>query len=132
MLHADRDALLCDLAETYHVYDLKALPVLTLAALSFGLRDDSRIKMKIAGMVYLSPVILQAAIADNLALIRYALCAKEHAPLPEFYTDIISGKKQAEQAARAGKENDTKYLSVRNAIFEDVRSRLNEDINNGK
>lgn len=131
MMHADRDALLCDLAETYHVYDLKALPVQTLAALSFGLRDDSRIKMKMAGMVYVSPVILQAEIVDNLALIRYSLCMKEHSPLPEFYTDIISGKKQAEQAARANKQKDTKYLSVRNAILDDVRSRLNEDINNG-
>lgn len=131
MMHADRDALLCDLAETYHVYDLKALPVQTLAALSFGLRDDSRIKMKLSGMVYVSPIILQAEIVDNLALIRYSLCMKEHSPLPEFYTDIISGKKQAEQAARANKQKDTKYLSVRNAIFEDVRSRLNEDINNG-
>lgn len=131
MMHADRDALLCDLAETYHVYDLKALPVQTLAALSFGLRDDSRIKMKLSGMVYVSPVILQAEIVDNLALIRYSLCMKEHSPLPEFYTDIISGKKQAEQAARANKQKDTKYLSVRNAILDDVRSRLNEDINNG-
>lgn len=131
MMHADRDALLCDLAETYHVYDLKALPVQTLAALSFGLRDDSRIKMKLSGLVYVSPIILQAEIVDNLALIRYSLCMKEHSPLPEFYTDIISGKKQAEQAARANKQKDTKYLSVRNAIFEDVRSRLNEDINNG-
>lgn len=131
MMRADRDALLCDLAETYHVYDLKALPVQTLAALSFGLRDDSRIKMKLSGMVYVSPVILQAEIVDNLALIRYSLCMKEHSPLPEFYTDIISGKKQAEQAARANKQKDTKYLSVRNAILDDVRSRLNEDINNG-
>lgn len=131
MMHADRDALLCDLAETYHVYDLKALPVQTLAALSFGLRDDSRIKMKLSGLVYVSPIILQAEIVDNLALIRYSLCMKEHSPLPEFYTDIISGKKQAEQAARANKQKDTKYLSVRNAILDDVRSRLNEDINNG-
>lgn len=131
-MHADRDALLCDLAETYHVYDLKALPVQTLAALSFGLRDDSRIKMKLSGLVYVSPIILQAEIVDNLALIRYSLCMKEHSPLPEFYTDIISGKKQAEQAARANKQKDTKYLSVRNAILDDVRSRLNEDINNGK
>ncbi len=131
MMHADRDALLCDLAETYHVYDLKALPVQTLAALSFGLRDDSRIKMKLSGLVYVSPIILQAEIVDNLALIRYSLCMKEHSPLPEFYTDIISGKKQAEQAARANKQKDTKYLSVRNAILDDVRSRLNEDKNNG-
>ena len=131
MLSVDRDALLCDLAETYHIFDLRALPVVTLAALSFGLRDDSRIKMKMAGMVYVSPVILQAEIVDNLALIRYSLCMKEHSPLPEFYTDIISGKKQSEQAARANKQKDTKYLSVRNAILDDVRSRLNEDINNG-
>ena len=44
MLAADRDALICDLAETYHVLDLTALPVPLLATLAAGLRGDSRIR----------------------------------------------------------------------------------------
>lgn len=92
MLSIDRDALLCDLAETYHIFDLRALPVVTLAALSFGLRDDSRIKMKIAGIEYVPSYMLLASIADNFKMLRYNLLAEEGDPLPPLYTDIIFGK----------------------------------------
>ncbi len=97
MLGADRDALLCDLAETYHIYDLKALPVLTLAALSFGLREDSRIKMKLAGLTYIPPVFLLASTCDNIALLRYNLFASENDGLPTLYMDRILGKEQPER-----------------------------------
>lgn len=126
MLKADRDALLCDFAEVYHIYSFNALPAHTLAALAVGLRDDSRIKMKMSGMVYVSPVITLAAIADNVALIRHWLCMKEGTPLPVLYTDIVSGASSAIQTAREAKENDTKYISVRNVILDDVRARLSE------
>lgn len=43
MISIDRDALLCDLAETYHIYSMRGLPARTLAVLAFGLRADSRI-----------------------------------------------------------------------------------------
>ena len=50
MIRLDRDALICDLAETYHIYDMRSLPLQTVATLSAGLRDDSRIKMKAGGV----------------------------------------------------------------------------------
>lgn len=65
MLNLDKDALLCDLAETYHIYDYKSLPCKMVATFSCGLRDNSRIKMKIAGMNPISEQILMAAIADG-------------------------------------------------------------------
>ena len=37
MIKTDRDAWLCDLAETYHILDITGLSILTLATLSFGL-----------------------------------------------------------------------------------------------
>lgn len=48
MYAADRDALLCDLAETYGVYDFRALPVATVAVLACGLRADSRIAARLS------------------------------------------------------------------------------------
>ena len=45
----DKGALICDLAETYGIYDYRSLPVSTVATLSVGLREDSRIKMKLNG-----------------------------------------------------------------------------------
>ena len=35
--------MICDLAETYHVYDYKSLPVELVATFVSGLRDDSRL-----------------------------------------------------------------------------------------
>lgn len=43
MIATDEDALICDLAETYHVFDYRGLPLKTAAALASGLRNDARI-----------------------------------------------------------------------------------------
>ena len=66
MLRTDETALICDLAETYGVLDWKALPLKTAAALSAGLRDDSRIKMKISGRKIPNDTALLAAAVDRL------------------------------------------------------------------
>ena len=38
------DELVCDMAETYGVFDIKRVPARLLATLAVGLRDDSRVK----------------------------------------------------------------------------------------
>ena len=69
MLSVDEDLLICDLAETYGIYDYRSLPVKTVAALSVGLKDDSRIKMKMAGMKIDFNTMLLAKICDDLNLL---------------------------------------------------------------
>lgn len=69
MLAADRDALICDLAETYGVFDYKALPLPLLATLASGLRDDSRIKMCLTGASQPVDTLLLGAAVDYLALL---------------------------------------------------------------
>lgn len=71
MLSADREALICDLAEVYGIFDHRALPVSLLATLSVGLRDDSRIKRKISGMKLNRTEILLAAGVDRLNLLLW-------------------------------------------------------------
>lgn len=66
MLATDRDALVCDLAETYHVLDMTALPVPLLATLAAGLRGDSRVRMRMEREPVDSNTMLQAAILDRL------------------------------------------------------------------
>ena len=39
MLNTDSDALECDLAETYHIYNYKELPLKKVALFSVGLRE---------------------------------------------------------------------------------------------
>ena len=71
MISADKDALICDLAETYGIYDYRALPVTTLATLAVGLRDDSRIKMHLIGAKVPRSDLLMAAAVDRLSLLLW-------------------------------------------------------------
>lgn len=121
MYGADRDALLCDLAETYHIYDFEALPVDKLAVLSYGLRDDSRIKMHMAGLTPVPEQAMFVNIADTLQLIRYQLFAKKHDPKPILFTDRL---------LNTVKESNTVIFESGEA-FEEARRKLIEGVNNG-
>lgn len=68
MIALDEDALICDFAETYHIYDIYQLPVEYIATLAIGLRANSRIKMKVSGLKVESKYLLLAHIADNTAI----------------------------------------------------------------
>lgn len=71
MINIDEDALICDLAETYRIYDYRSLPCKTVAAFSCGLRNDSRIKMRMSGLPVTPEQMLLAAIVDNTKLIAW-------------------------------------------------------------
>ena len=71
MIALDEDALICDFAETYHIYDFWSLPVMLAATLAAGLREDSRIKQKASGLKVDINTVLLAHIADNTAINVY-------------------------------------------------------------
>ncbi len=71
MIATDRDAWRCDLAETYGILDYQGLPVETLAALSVGLRDNSRIKMQLSGEKHSLEVMLLMAVVDQLRMLTW-------------------------------------------------------------
>lgn len=73
MMAKDRDALICDLAAEYGILDIKGLPVSTLATLSVGLRDDSRIKRKMSGIDLALNDQLLAVVADRLGHLIWML-----------------------------------------------------------
>lgn len=66
MVATDEDALICDLAETYQIYDYRRLPFKMVAVFSFGLREDSRIKMKMNDIGVPFETLLLAGIQDKL------------------------------------------------------------------
>lgn len=72
MINLDEDALVCDLAETYHIYDYRSLPVKLVATLSAGLRDNSRIKLLASGVPVSQDTLLLATIADRVEAFRYS------------------------------------------------------------
>lgn len=63
---------MCDLAETYHIYDYRSLSTFQIAAFSIGLRDNSRIKMKMSGQKFPLETILLAMAVDRLSLLLWS------------------------------------------------------------
>jgi len=71
MWSAAKDELLCDFAETYGIYDLRALPVRTLAVLACGLGRNSRVWAKTQGFEARWSEIVLAMCADRLAVLAW-------------------------------------------------------------
>ena len=124
MLETDENALICDLAETYGVYDMESLPVQTVAALSIGLRGDSRIKMKVADRRLTMSETLLAMIADYLALI--------------FWTKTKDGQKNRNRpqslrdALENGNKKDKDILGFESPEdFENMRKSLLSEVDHG-
>ncbi len=67
-MNLDEDALICDLAETYQIYDYKQLPLNEVAVFAYGLRDDSRIKQIMSDQIVSLEITLLANIVDRLSI----------------------------------------------------------------
>ena len=114
MIRLDEDALICDLAETYHIMDYRSLPVRLVATLSAGLRDDSRIKLKAADTSVDLETIILAAIADNLTMLRAGMDRKNRGK-PFLFTEAINGerKKQKVRGFRTVEEFEAALKRIR-------------------
>jgi hypothetical protein len=71
MIKTDEDALICDLAETYHIFDYRQLPVNMVAVFSYGLKNDSRIKMIMNDQNISLENLLLAGISDKVGLLLW-------------------------------------------------------------
>ena len=114
MIKLDEDALICDLAETYHVYDYRSLPVKLVATLSAGLRDDARIKLRAADSSVGLDTIILAAIADNLTMLRAGM-DKKNKGKPFLFSEALRGekKKQKVRGFRTAEEFEAALKRIR-------------------
>ena len=117
MISADRGALICDLAETYGIYDYRSLPVRTVATLSVGLREDSRIEMKLrGGRADIDNKVLIGMVCDRLTeILMYLGAYKKGRPESIAYKlmNIEEGKSKGDIVT---------YSSVE--AFENARKRI--------
>lgn len=99
MLGTDKDAFICDMAETYHIYDYKAVPVQLLSTLANGLRDSSRIKCKMSEMPIALETFLLSAIYDKVSWLQWAKTkdAEKGRNMPESITAKLMNTKQESQ-----------------------------------
>ncbi|MBR7179464.1 MAG: hypothetical protein IKD27_08140 [Oscillospiraceae bacterium] len=99
MIATDRDALVCDLAETYGIFEMGALPVKLLATLASGLRADSRIRMKMAGSEVTQMELLTAAVVDRLSMLWWAKTedGRNGINRPRSLVKVFTGQEQEKQ-----------------------------------
>ena len=96
----------------YHVYDLRALPVRTLATLAAGLPEGARVRRS-KGQRVGTDTLLLAVIADRLGLLFWAL-AGGRGKKPSSLAAILTGKD--------GEPEDAASLTVEE--FEAARDRI--------
>lgn len=103
MIVLDEDALICDFAETYHILNYRELPPTTAGVLACGLRDNSRIKLKMADVKVSLEDILLATIADKLENQMYQY-AKAHGAKNIGELESILKRIQGEQKEESSLE----------------------------
>ena len=94
------DLLICDLAETYGIYDMETFKPSYIGTLAEGLREDSRIKMKQAGLTITIDQMVAAYAADKIANIVWMLSDDGQKGLnqPKSMLAVLTGKAQAENS----------------------------------
>lgn len=116
MISVDRDALICDMAETYHIYDLRGLPARTLATLAFGLRADSRIKMRLSDQSLRVNTLLLAAVVDRLGLLVWGQTedGRRDRNRPQSIIDALEGAENAPQGYNTPEEFEAERRRIIN------------------
>ena len=98
MIAKDEEALICDLAETYRIYDYKQLPPLRVAVFAVGLRENSRIKMRLNDQKTPIDTLIMAGIADRLSVLIWMQTADGRKGInrPTMLVDTLVNKKPKE------------------------------------
>jgi hypothetical protein len=88
--------MICDLAETYHIYNWRAVDLQTLAILVTGLREDSRVKTKLSGSKVPLNTLLLASAVDRLSLLLWAQSKDGQKGInrPKMIVDILNGEEE--------------------------------------
>lgn len=122
MIQTDENALICDLAETYHIYDYKELPLTRVAIFAIGLRNDSRIKMKMSDQLVPMETLLLAGISDRLSVLlwRQTKDGQKGRNMPTMVMDTltIKGSKESDVIVFSSGED---YEKTRNAILINIQ-----------
>ena len=98
MIKVDEDALICDLAETYQIYDYRQLPPKMVAVFSYGLKEDSRIKMKLSGQTVPSDTLLLASMVDKLNTLVWFKTkdGQKGKNMPPSIVSILTGQEKSD------------------------------------
>ena len=120
MINADEDALICDFAETYHIFNYRGLSLKQAAILACGLRENSRIVMKMSRTRVDNFTLLLASAIDNLKTLVWQNTESGHKG-----TDVPKSIAQALLGIEDEKEFETytsgdEFMQARQKIIEEI------------
>lgn len=106
MLNTDEEALICDFAEIYRIYNYKEIPCKMAAIYAKGLKENARIKMKLAGVKVTLEDMLLASIADHTKLLTWMQtedARKGKTDPKRYYRDYLAKKNEKSYRLKLGK-----------------------------
>lgn len=119
MKQIDEDALMCDLAETYGIYDYTQLPLMKVAVFAYGLSDDSRIKRRFSNQSVTLDTLILASVYDQFNVLLYAF-SNGKGDQPLSLTDTLMD--------RPTQSTKKEHAFYSREDFDQARSRLLEEL----
>lgn len=122
MIQTDEDALICDLAETYGIFDYRQLPVDQVAVFAFGLRDDSRIKLAMTGSKVPFETFLLAGVLDRLSALVWFKTTDGQKGInkPVMVAQELTGKTKAKESKEMIFDSGEDFEEYRQQILEKI------------
>lgn len=114
-INQDEEALICDLAEVYNIYDYRQMPPSYIAILAKGLDNDSRIKQSFTGLKVTEDYLLQSLIFDRLNLLLWMFgSSKDNSEPISLYEQLINKSKTSESKSgfESGEEFEERRLEL--------------------
>ena len=119
-----RDALICDFAQYYHVYDIDAVDVQTAAILACGLPSDSRTIREMSGSKHDPERIYKYALIDAVRSVEWAIIqahsGKKKVKRPESMLQKYLGLDKDQKQEVQGFDSPEEYEAARARIIEGV------------
>lgn len=120
MINFDREALMCDLAETYHIFSIQELPARQVAMYAVGLRANSRIKLGMTNQKVSNEEVLLAMIADRLSLLVWFKTkdGQDGINRPKSMLSILLGETEEEPESDLKRfKTGDEFLKFRNKLL---------------
>ncbi len=111
------DDVICDLAETYHIFSYKEHKPSFIATLLSGLKDDARISMRLAGVTADTKTRLLAMIADLIRAFGGSFDGEEGTSIYDTFIRTQESKKAT------GFNTVEEYENRRNEIITKSKER---------
>ena len=122
MIQTDEDALICDLAETYGIFDYRQLHADQVAVFAFGLRDDSRIKLAMTNSKVPFETFLLAGVLDRLSALVWFKTTDGQKGInkPVMVAQELTGKTKAKESKEMIFDSGKDFEEYRQQILEKI------------